>query len=547
MYESFFRLRVAAFALAPDPRMYYASPLYQEAYATLRHGIEARKGFVVITGDPGTGKTTLLRMLTNDLDAAIRAVFISYPYLSFTELLRVTLNSLGLAKQKEARLTMMAELHDYLLDQHEKGHIVCLLIDEAQNLSDQALEGLRLLSNLETDKEKLLQIVLMGQPELEKKLDQPRLHQLKQRLAVQCRLAPLERKEVGRYIDFRLHAAGYEGERLFHPEAVDRIAFHSKGIPRVINTICDNALLMAHASSKKEVAAAMIEKVACDLRLKEQTQAATKNLATELRQAKASAQVSKRVKDAAAADDLWEVGLDGRGWPGREPFRPRPRGSAGTGIGIFLALFLLGGGAAALYSQQARNYLADLAVNFEDAFAVGERQPGLVERGSGSLQEKIAEEAPRLEIPPPQDYASLTENENGNVSSPPEPKEPSDPGPLAPPKEDLVSKSPSKPPDKIKQVSKVRPRPQALNDPEIKKRLTEIQIYKAIRNRAITGVEVSLINGTAYLNGRVETERQKSAAERAARSVPAVTNVRNRIVVNSAPSPEEMERVGLTR
>ncbi len=537
MYESYFGLRTAAFTLAPDPRFYYANSLYEEVYAVLRYGIEAKKGLAVITGEPGTGKTTLLRMLMRNLEVTVHAVFPFYPYLTFTELLRPTLTNLGLAKQNGDRLTMMEEFHHYLIEQHENGHIVCLLIDEAQNLSDQALEGLRLLSNLETGKEKLLQIVLMGQPELERKLDQPRLRQLKQRLAVQCRLSPLECKEVGRYIDFRLHAAGYEGERLFYPDAIDRIAFHSKGIPRVINTICDNALLIAHASSKKEVTAAMIEKVACDLRLKEQAQAATKNLATELRQAKASAQVSKPVKDSAVADDLWEVGLDGRAWLGREPFRPRPRGSAGTGIGIFLALFLLGGAGAALYSQQARNYLADLGVNLEDIFAVWEQHLGLAEHGPGALKEKTAEEVSRLEIPPPQDYASLTENENGDVSSPPEPKEPSEPKAVAPPKEEPVSKGPSKPPDNIKQVSKVRPRPQALNDPEIKKRLTEIQIHKAIRNRAITGVEVSLINGTAYLDGRVETERQKSAAEQAARSVPSVKNVRNRIVVNPPVAP----------
>lgn len=537
MYESYFGLREAAFTLAPDPRFYYTNSLYEEAYATLRYGIEAKKGLAVITGEPGTGKTILLRMLMRNLEVTVHAVFPFYPYLTFTELLRPTLTNLGLAKQNGDRLTMMEEFHHYLIEQHENGHIVCLLIDETQNLSDQALEGLRLLSNLETDKEKLLQIVLMGQPELEKKLDQPRLRQLKQRLAVQCRLAPLEKNEVGRYIDFRLHAAGYERERLFHPDAIQRIAFHSKGIPRVINTICDNALLIAYASSKKEVTAAMIEEVACDLRLKEQSRAATKNLATELRQAKASTEVSKSVEDAAVADDLWEVGLDGGARMGREPFRPRPRGSAWTGIGVFLVILLLGGTAAALYSQQARNYLADLSVNLEGVFAVWEQHLGLAERGPGALQEKTAEQVSRLEVPPPQDYASLTQNDNRDIPSPPELKEPSEPKAVAPPKEEPTSRSASEPADKIKTVAKVRPRTQASNDSETKRRLMEIQIHKAIRNRAITGVEVSLINGTAHLDGRVETERQKSAAEQAARSVPAVKDVRNRIVVNSPVAP----------
>ncbi|MBI3060524.1 MAG: AAA family ATPase [Deltaproteobacteria bacterium] len=547
MYESYFGLREAAFTLAPDPRFYYTNSLYEEAYATLRYGIEAKKGVAVITGEPGTGKTTLLRILMRNLEVTVHAVFPFYPCLSFTELLRPTLWNLGLAKQDENRLTTMTEFKDYLADQHKNAHIVALLIDEAQNLSDQALEGIRLLSNLETDKEKLVQIVLMGQPELQRRLDRPRLRQLKQRVAAQCRLVPLEHTEVGRYIDFRLHTAGYGREKLFQSDAVERIAFYSKGIPRVINTICDNALLIAYASSKREVTAAMIEEVAGDLRLKEPTQAATKNLATELLQAKASAKVSKSVEDAAVADDLWEVGLDGRAGMGREPARTYPRGSGGTGIGIFLALFLLGSAGAALYSEQAGNYLAGLGVNLEGVFAAWEQHLGLADRAPGAVEEKTAEEAPRPETPPPQDYSSLTQNDSRDISSPPELKEPSGPEAAAPPEEKPAPRSANKPPDNIKQAFKVRPRPQALNDPEIKKRLTEIQIYKAIRNRAITGVEVSLINGTAYLDGRVETERQKSAAERAARSIPAVREVRNRIVVNSAPSPEEMERIGLTR
>ena len=147
-----------------------------------------------------------------------------------------------------------------------------MLIDEAQNLSDDALENLRLLSNLETDQEKLLQIVLMGQPELEAKLDQPKLRQLKQRVALQCRLAPLKDEEVGPYIDFRLRTVGYEDKDLFHPDAIQQIAFYSKGIPRLINIICDNALLCAYGRSKKIVSADMIKEVARDLRVGSEVQ-----------------------------------------------------------------------------------------------------------------------------------------------------------------------------------------------------------------------------------------------------------------------------------
>jgi LysM repeat protein len=157
-----------------------------------------------------------------------------------------------------------------LIEQLGKGHIVSVLIDEAQNLSIEVLEGLRLLSNLETDKEKLLQIVLMGQPELERKLNQPSLRQLKQRVAHHCQLAPLKENEVGPYIDLRLRAAGYGGEDLFGPDAVGQIALYSTGIPRLINIICDNALLNAYGTSQKRVTREMIHEVARDLRLEAQ-------------------------------------------------------------------------------------------------------------------------------------------------------------------------------------------------------------------------------------------------------------------------------------
>lgn len=167
---------------------------------------------------------------------------------------------------------MVDELNAYLLEQLNKGHIVCLLIDEVQNLSDESLEGLRLLSNLETDKEKLLQIVLIGQPEFKAKLDKPNLRQLKQRIAIQCEIPPLKNVEVGPYIDFRLSAAGYRGKDLFPAAAVQEIAYYSKGIPRLINIICDNALLITFAASQAIVSSRTITEVVGDLGLRSKTQ-----------------------------------------------------------------------------------------------------------------------------------------------------------------------------------------------------------------------------------------------------------------------------------
>ena len=267
MYNSYFGFVESPFTVTPDPRFFYTNRVYLEAYATLRYGIESKKGFIVITDEVGTGKTTLLRKLLHSLEDTVHSVFIFNTDLSFPELLQLTLHDLGLTPKDSGKVTMLQELNDYLIKQLKQGHTVSILIDEAQNLSDQVLESLRLLSNLETDQEKLIQIVLMGQPELHAKLAQPKLRQFKQRVALQCRLSPLADEEVGPYIDFRLRAVGYEGNHLFRSDAVERIALYSKGIPRVMNIICDNALLLAFAASQRTVSADMVEEAARDLGL----------------------------------------------------------------------------------------------------------------------------------------------------------------------------------------------------------------------------------------------------------------------------------------
>ena len=274
MYNSYFGFSVSPFSVTPDPNFFYTNPVYQEAYANLRYGIESKKGFIVITGEVGTGKTTLLRKLMHNLEGTIHTVFVFNTYLDFTELLRVILYDLGLAPEEPNKVTMLQELNDYLIAQLKQVHIVSVLVDEAQNLNDEALEGLRLLSNLETDQEKLVQTVLMGQPELQARLDRPSLRQLKQRVALQCRLVPLKDNEVSSYVDFRLRAAGYKGKDLFHPDAFQQIAFYSNGIPRLVNIICDNALLCAYAQYRKIVSPDMIKEVARDLRLGSEAQLA---------------------------------------------------------------------------------------------------------------------------------------------------------------------------------------------------------------------------------------------------------------------------------
>jgi general secretion pathway protein A len=271
MYNSYFGFSVSPFRVTPDPSLFYSNPVYEEAYANLRYGIEAKKGFIVITGEVGTGKTTLLRkLMTHTSEGIIHTVYVFNTYLNFIELLQVIHHDLGLGQKEANKVKLLQELNDFLITQLKDGNIVSVLVDEAQNLSDEALEGLRLLSNLETDQEKLIQIVLMGQPELQARLDQPTLRQLKQRVALQCRLLPLRHEEVNGYIDFRLRAAGYMGKRLFHPDAYRQIAVASKGIPRLVNIICDNALLCAFGRSEKTISKDIINEVAGDLRLTRQ-------------------------------------------------------------------------------------------------------------------------------------------------------------------------------------------------------------------------------------------------------------------------------------
>jgi general secretion pathway protein A len=275
MYNSYFGFLESPFSVTPDPRFFYTNSNYLEVDASLRYGIEAKKGFMVVTGEVGTGKTTLLRKLLRSFETTVRSVFIFNTHLSFPELLQVALHDLGLASSKDAsNVTMLEQLNGYLIEQLEQGHTVAMLIDEAQNLSIEALEDLRLLSNLETDQQKLLQIVLMGQPELDTKLDQAALRQLKQRVAIHSRLDPLTDEEVNAYIDFRLRTTGYAGKGLFHRDAIRQIACYSKGIPRLINIICDNALLIAYAESRKIVPVDIVKQVARDLRIGSEVQVA---------------------------------------------------------------------------------------------------------------------------------------------------------------------------------------------------------------------------------------------------------------------------------
>ena len=275
MVESHFGFRESPFGVTPDPRFFYNHPLYSEGLAVLVHGIESKKGFMLVTGEVGTGKTILLRRLMRHLEERVQFVFVSNSHLTSYGLTELVVQNLGLAQKEKSRLDMIQELNNYLIEALRAGRTVTLLVDEAQKLSDEALEGLCDLSNLETDEEKLLQIVLVGQPEIMAKLNKSSLRRIKQRIAVHHRLYALQTPaEVDQYIRHRLQIVGYEGPEIFGKEAVEAVWHYSGGTPRLINILCDNTLTVGSASGKKKVSPYLIMRAAGGLMLEQGSETA---------------------------------------------------------------------------------------------------------------------------------------------------------------------------------------------------------------------------------------------------------------------------------
>jgi general secretion pathway protein A len=265
MYCEFYQLTERPFNVTPDPKFLYLNARYREALASLNYGITQRKGFITLIGEAGTGKTTLLNKLLDDLDPKTKSVFIFNTNVTFEEILEYIFAEFDLPVHNGKKLYMLQCLNTFLLDELRAGSNVALLIDEAQDLEFSVLEDLRLLSNLETAKEKILQIVLSGQPELGQKLSNPVLRQLRQRIGINCRLLPLSGDEIAEYIQYRLQAAGCPDLKLFSREAEEQIYHFSRGIPRLVNVVCDNALVIGYALGKKRIGADLITEAAADL------------------------------------------------------------------------------------------------------------------------------------------------------------------------------------------------------------------------------------------------------------------------------------------
>jgi general secretion pathway protein A len=265
MYLKFFNLKSEPFHITPDPEFLFLSSGHKEALGAIIYGIEKRKGFVCITGEVGTGKTTIIRSALEKISKdRVKSIYFFNVHISFSELLKTIFNETGIASTPDDMYGMIRQLHKMLIEEYRKNHIVVLIIDEAQNMPDETLEKLRMLSNLETRKDKLLQIILVGQPELEKKLRQHKLRQLNQRIAIKTRIAPLSYKDSLAYIHHRLAMVARDSVAVFKTGALKKIAGVSRGIPRVLNILCDNALIAGFGYQKKPVSLKITREVIRD-------------------------------------------------------------------------------------------------------------------------------------------------------------------------------------------------------------------------------------------------------------------------------------------
>lgn len=270
MYQRFFGLREGPFNVNPDPRYLYLTRRIQEALAGLTYGIQNRKGFILLTGEVGTGKTTLLNRLLDWLRGQrVATAYIFNSRVEVNHLFDFMMADFEIPCESREKSHVLLRLNQWLLERYRAGETAVLIVDEAQNLSPEVLEEIRLLTNLETSTEKLLQIVLTGQPELEEKLKLPQLRQLRQRITLRCHTSALSLEEIFGYIAERLRIAGANGEPIFSKEAIHAIHLYSRGIPRVVNLLCEHSMINAYVDSLRPVPAHLVEEVAREFQLDE--------------------------------------------------------------------------------------------------------------------------------------------------------------------------------------------------------------------------------------------------------------------------------------
>jgi general secretion pathway protein A len=268
MYNAFFGFTESPFNLSPDPAFFFRSEQHEEALANLVYGVQARKGFIVLAGEVGTGKTTMLECLRDYLESQyIEFAFLFNSRINADQFFEMIAYDLNLPCQRTSKTEVLFALNQLLVEQAQDGRTVVLIVDEAHNLEWEVLEEIRLLGNLENRGGKLLQIILAGQPELDRKLDAPNLRQLKQRIVLRCNLQPFTLRDAADYIQSRLEMAGMPDQSIFSEELMAEIHMRAQGIPRIINAVCDNLLLTAFAQEQKVCTVEMLDEVCQDMRL----------------------------------------------------------------------------------------------------------------------------------------------------------------------------------------------------------------------------------------------------------------------------------------
>jgi general secretion pathway protein A len=266
MYLSFYNLKKEPFNITPDPELLFLSPSHKEALAAVVYGVRQRKGFIAITGEVGVGKTTVIRSFLEKINRqTLKTIYLFNANISFKALLKTIFQGLGCPAPTDDVFEMVNQLHRLLIDEYKAGNNVVLVIDEAQNMPVETLENLRMLSNLETATDKLIQVVFSGQPEFEEKLNTTTLRQLRQRIVIRVRILPLKPAESRAYIDYRLAKTAVKDPDIFSKGAVQRIVKQADGIPRVINTLCDNCLITAFGRQQKKVSAKIAREIIADL------------------------------------------------------------------------------------------------------------------------------------------------------------------------------------------------------------------------------------------------------------------------------------------
>jgi type II secretory pathway predicted ATPase ExeA len=514
----------SSFSNVAEPSRFHNNLHYREVLATLRYGIIARKGLILLIGDAGVGKSTVLHQLTRELDTNVTCIFESDPEVNFTDLLRLILGNLEDPADSRTSLSMMQRCKVILRSQLEQGRIVCLMIDNAERLRDESLEYLLhyfySAAPAERD-ENLLQIVLAGRPELREKLAQPRVRTLRLRSEVLCQLQPLQHKDIAAYLKTRLRAAGLS-EETFDSAAIDRIAAYTHGNPHLINGISNRALQVSEQSAVTNVTAEMVARAAHGLDLGEASRPLGETTKQNFEIPNESEEPFRLVDDDTTA----VVGQTFLNYTFDDPKPATHRRR--NALRILLILLLLGGAAAWLQSEPGKIQLSKWLG--AQSGSSGEQQRSQSEPNAPALARQVPTPTPGDEFSSP----SISESAIGSPPLPDADKSVEIPSPIQTEK----GTEETSPANNPKPARKAPPPPSndsqapLAQDSGRQRKLLEAKVYKAIENRAITGVNVAVINGTVLLEGQVATERQRNAAERAARSVSGVDRVRNRIAVS---------------